>query len=255
VPGEKKELGASNQFRSDERGNERAFAVPAPPPPPAAPAIAPPPAAAAETVTQAAASPPIQGRQGPAAPQQTTPTQTQVQQAGARQQRAAEPSAQQAQLQTSVTAERPAAGAAGGAAGGIVSGRLAADAADSLRARKLAMAVEVVAPSASARWRVVDGRVVQRSSDAGTTWADQFTANAGVELTVGSAPSPTACWFVGRAGVVIRTADGRTWTRAKFPEQVDLVSVTAADAQSASVTTVDGRVFATTDGGATWRRR
>jgi photosystem II stability/assembly factor-like uncharacterized protein len=63
------------------------------------------------------------------------------------------------------------------------------------------------------------------------------------------------CWFVGRAGLVVRTTDGRAWALVSFPERLDLASITAADAQSASVTTVDGRVFVTTDGGATWRRR
>jgi hypothetical protein len=250
------EVGADSQFRRDERANERmrddavaALPPAAPPPPVAAPVELARPAQVAEN---AAAPPPtpIPSQQSPAAPQQMTQAQGQ-QQAGARQQPPPGPSAQQ---QVAVVAERPAAGAAG-RGGGIVSGRLAADSVEALRASKAAVAAEAIAPAAAARWRVVNGRVVQRSLDAGSTWADQFSANAGVELTIGSAPSATAAWFVGRAGVVIRTADGRAWTPAKFPEQVDLVSVTATDAQSASVTTVDGRVFATTDGGATWRRR
>jgi photosystem II stability/assembly factor-like uncharacterized protein len=35
----------------------------------------------------------------------------------------------------------------------------------------------------------------------------------------------------------------------------DLSAVKATDARSASVSTVDGRTFSTTDGGATWRRQ
>ncbi len=81
---------------------------------------------------------------------------------------------------------------------------------------------EVVPRDASARWRVVDGRTVQRSLDAGATWANQYSAEDGVMLTAGAAPTPTVCWLVGRAGVIVLTTDGRDWQRVKFPEPVDL---------------------------------
>ena len=111
-------------------------------------------------------------------------------------------------------------------------------------------------PSASTiRWRVVEGRIVQRSLDSGATWANQYTADSGVFLTAGTAPSSTVAWLVGRAGAIMVTMDGVSWERVTFPEVVELASVIASDARTATVTTVDGRRFATADGGRTWTRR
>jgi hypothetical protein len=75
-----------------------------------------------------------------------------------------------------------------------------------------------------------------------------------VQITATASPSSTVTWFVGRAGAVLLTVDGRTVTRVPFPEKTDLTAVTATDAQVAVVTTVDGRRFRTDDGGKTWRR-
>jgi photosystem II stability/assembly factor-like uncharacterized protein len=59
---------------------------------------------------------------------------------------------------------------------------------------------------------------------------------------------------VGKAGAVLLTTDGVTWRRVAFPEMADLSAVRATDARSATVSTVDGRMFTTTDGGETWSR-
>ncbi len=61
------------------------------------------------------------------------------------------------------------------------------------------------------------------------------------------------CWLVGAAGTVLRTADGHTFERVSFPVATKLSAVTAIDADRATVTTADGRVFTTTDGGRTWQ--
>ena len=45
--------------------------------------------------------------------------------------------------------------------------------------------------------------------------------------------------------MVLLTTDALAFTRLPFPEQVDLILVTAKDARVAAVTTVDGRVFET----------
>ncbi len=74
-------------------------------------------------------------------------------------------------------------------------------------------------------------------------------------LSAGAAPSSNVCWLVGRSGAIILTTDGRAWRRLKFSEPADLAAVTASDARRATVTTADGRVFGTTDGGRTWARR
>jgi photosystem II stability/assembly factor-like uncharacterized protein len=98
----------------------------------------------------------------------------------------------------------------------------------------------------------VDGGVVQQSIDGGATWATQYTLDAGTALVAGAAPSSSICWFVGDAGAVFVTADGRAWRRAPFPEATHLIAVTATDARNAEVVTADKRVFVTTDGGQRW---
>jgi hypothetical protein len=101
---------------------------------------------------------------------------------------------------------------------------------------------------APSRWRVVDGRV-ERGAPAGSEWTaiptDQpVTAVAGVNAQV--------AWAVGRGGLVLRTLDGRTWTRTAAPATDDLAGVTADDARSATVRSVAGTLYRTIDGGATW---
>jgi photosystem II stability/assembly factor-like uncharacterized protein len=127
--------------------------------------------------------------------------------------------------------------------------------AESVFLRGAAGVFDVPVPASSVRWRVLDGRTIQQSTDNGTTWAMQYAAADQVTLTAGAAPTPTTAWLVGKGGVVFVTADGRTWGRVTFPETVDLVSVTALNARNAVVTTADKRTFATADGGANWQRR
>jgi hypothetical protein len=114
---------------------------------------------------------------------------------------------------------------------------------------------ELDVASSFVRWRVVGGRTVQHSVDGGTTWTNQYTADPGVMLTSGTAPTPTVCWLVGRSGAILLTVDGKVWQRVTFPGTVDFAAVTASDARTATVTTIDDRQFATTDGGQTWTRR
>ena len=137
----------------------------------------------------------------------------------------------------------------------VAARRDAAAPAESASFRRVAAVLEIRTPDPAVRWRVVDGRLVQRSLDAGATWADQYRADDGVTLTAGVAPSTTACWIVGRAGAIVRTIDGRAWQRVRFPEPLDFTAVVAGDARTATVTAADGRQFATTDGGTTWTRR
>ncbi|MEQ1912257.1 MAG: hypothetical protein ABMA15_25780, partial [Vicinamibacterales bacterium] len=61
--------------------------------------------------------------------------------------------------------------------------------------------------------------------------------------------------LVGGGGLVLLTTDGASWNRSPLPAAVDLVSVVATDARTASVTAIDGRQFHTTDGGRTWTPR
>jgi Putative zinc-finger len=129
------------------------------------------------------------------------------------------------------------------------------DAAASSRAFNFATTPEtiIVSSNPSTRFRLLRGGGVQRSADAGATWQTEVTG-ATDTLTAGSSPSPSVCWLIGPSGTVLLSADGRSWRRRPFPETVDLRSITASDADSATVTTADGRAFVTTDGGQTWSR-
>jgi Photosynthesis system II assembly factor YCF48 len=116
------------------------------------------------------------------------------------------------------------------------------------------IAAEIISPETSSRWRLETSSTVSRSTDGGKSWVSQ-PIGLSVMLTAGASPSPTVCWMVGRAGVILLTTDGRTWQRVTFPEQVDLRSVSATSAESATVTTADNRTFTTIDGGRTWSPR
>jgi hypothetical protein len=129
-------------------------------------------------------------------------------------------------------------------------------AAEPALARSAARAGAAAAPEASTsapatRWRVLaDGRV-QRSLTAGASW-DAIAIDSTVHVTTGNAPSPMVCWLIGPRGVVLRTTDRLHFERLVFPEAVDLTEIRAATDLAATVTTRDGRTFATIDGGKTW---
>jgi hypothetical protein len=111
----------------------------------------------------------------------------------------------------------------------------------------------IVSSNPATRFRLLPGGGVQRSADGGATWRTEVTG-ATETLTAGASPSPSVCWLIGPSGTVLLSTDGRSWRRLAFPEAVDLRSVTATDNETATVTTVDGRAFVTTDSGRTWSR-
>ena len=108
--------------------------------------------------------------------------------------------------------------------------------------------------SAPMRWRILAGRRVELSLDAGSSWNVLSIEPAlTTPLVAGVAAGQSVCWLVGREGVVLLTTDGRTFRRVSLPEAVQLVSVTAEDNLRATVTAADGRRFSTVDGGLTWK--
>ncbi|MFN7914288.1 MAG: hypothetical protein U0Q55_03040 [Vicinamibacterales bacterium] len=141
-------------------------------------------------------------------------------------------------------AAAPPAPAAAVAAGAALRERAAADASP-------VPSFDVRAGAGKDRWRVAGSRV-QRSRDEGTTWAD-VPAPAGTSLLAASAPASGVCWLVGRGGVVLVFAEPQGVTRVPFPENVDLVGVTATSAREARVDAADGRRFVTRDTGITWQ--
>jgi photosystem II stability/assembly factor-like uncharacterized protein len=102
------------------------------------------------------------------------------------------------------------------------------------------------------RWRILPSKAVERSTTGGASW-EPIVIDPPATLTGGVAASSTVCWLIGRAGVVLRSVDGIHFDRVTFPEAVDLASVRSTGAAQAGVTTADGRVFVTIDGGLTWR--
>jgi hypothetical protein len=114
-----------------------------------------------------------------------------------------------------------------------------------------ATAVEFASPDAATRWRIVAGSRVERSTDAGRRW-NAVAALGSTRLIAGHAPSVNVVWLVGDAGAIYVTSDGARFARVPFVESTNLAAVVAVDDRQATVTAADGRVFRTTDRGATW---
>ena len=79
------------------------------------------------------------------------------------------------------------------------------------------------------------------------------TIDPPVHIIGGTAPLSATCWLIGRGGVVLLSTDGLKFSRVNFQEPTELKQIQATSARDASVTTADGRVFMTNDGGGTWR--
>jgi hypothetical protein len=109
----------------------------------------------------------------------------------------------------------------------------------------------VHSPDPQVVWRISGGHYVEMSADAGATWRAQWTSPS-AHLVAGSAPSAETCWLVGSGGIVLRTTDANIWQTITPPVSADFTSVAAVDAQSATISTTDGRSFQTHDGGKHW---
>ena len=101
-------------------------------------------------------------------------------------------------------------------------------------------------------WRILSGDVIERSVDR-LKWEVVKIDPPVQGLTGGTAPSATVCWIVGRAGLILRTTDGKEFTRVVPPAPADLIAIAAQDAMQATVTTAGGQMFTTADGGKTWK--
>jgi hypothetical protein len=117
--------------------------------------------------------------------------------------------------------------------------------------RVASVGVDVAAPDARRRWRVLADSI-ERTDDGGSSWTTVHLLR-GASIAGGSSPASTVCWLVGPNGVVILTVDASLFTHVDVPGRPDLRSVTATDARSAVVTASDGRRFRTDDSGRTWR--
>jgi hypothetical protein len=117
------------------------------------------------------------------------------------------------------------------------------------------------APSGLTFWRAGIAGIIEHSANAGNAWVLQKSPSR-EDWLAGAAVSDTVCWLVGRNGAIGRTVDGERWERVAPPAQAatamagksaDWTGITARDAQTATVTSSDGRKFATKDGGMSWQ--
>lgn len=211
-------------------------AVPPPPPPP----VTPPPDALA------------QARSNPAGQSATTP-----------------PGVPASTSQSvTVTGEAPPVNTAGGTFGGVVKDKKTADLPlngrnfQALTALKTAgeTSIQIKSPLGKVIWRIEKNGSIEGSTNAGGSWKPQSSPST-QEWVAGAAVSDTTCWIVGRNGSIARTTNGERWEKiappptsadasGKFP---DWTSVTASDAQTATITASDQRRFTTHDGGKTWQ--
>jgi photosystem II stability/assembly factor-like uncharacterized protein len=111
-------------------------------------------------------------------------------------------------------------------------------------------------------WRVGIAGVIERSTDAGKTWAAQVSPYK-EDWLAGAVVSETVCWIAGRNGAIARTTDGKNWESVAPPSQSasnnakspDWTGIAASDARTVTITANDGNKFATTDGGKTWQQQ
>jgi photosystem II stability/assembly factor-like uncharacterized protein len=112
----------------------------------------------------------------------------------------------------------------------------------------------VFARNGTARWQLLPGGKIERSSDGGITWSPQ-NSGVSVELLMGSAPSDTVCWIIGREGTILKTTDGGGhWSKVAWPGG-EIIGIDGTDAMHAIV--YDGTTgvpvrLATNDGGVVW---
>lgn len=145
------------------------------------------------------------------------------------------------------------AGAAGGRGGGGRGTGGGARAGAAAPARDAGVARQSEIATVAVRWRIrLDGSV-EKTTTGGTTWNRINFNPPNPAVTGGVAPSAEVCWLIGRNGLVLRTTDGARFTPLTFPEAVDLRSIVAADGLHATVTTTDGRIFRTENGGLSWQ--
>lgn len=123
--------------------------------------------------------------------------------------------------------------------------------AQSATALRTLPAFTVSSPASSIAWRV-RGPEIERSTDGGSTWSHEFTADRLV--LAGSAVNGDVVWMVGAQGLVLRRTTAG-WSAAPPPTGAALSRVEAASPTEAMVSTADGTGFHTVDGGATWAAR
>jgi hypothetical protein len=111
--------------------------------------------------------------------------------------------------------------------------------------------VMIATPDPAVFWRIAPDGLVEHSTDTGATWeGTQISSHE--PLLAGAAPERNVCWLVGRDGLILVTRDARRWKQLEPPVRMDIVSVEAKDASSATIKLADGTRYETSDGGKKW---
>jgi hypothetical protein len=118
-------------------------------------------------------------------------------------------------------------------------------------ANMISTIISIPTPDKQVIYRIVGAGFVERTTDAGATWQGQLVSQNS-DIAAGSAPSAKICWLVGRAGAIFRTSDGTNWKKIPPPASVDLVSVNATNASTATVTAAGGQKYSTENAGKIW---
>ena len=101
-------------------------------------------------------------------------------------------------------------------------------------------------------WSLQSDGVIYGTHDR-KSWAPQYTG-LGQEFLAGVAPSNTVCWAVGRKGLILQTTDGTHWTPISSPTTSDVIGITAAGKDVATIFTASGTSYSTFDGGSNWQK-
>jgi hypothetical protein len=109
------------------------------------------------------------------------------------------------------------------------------------------------------QWTLSRKGAVQRSSDSGKTWQTVSVADAAGFRALSAVGANI--WVGGKAGALYHSPDsGQTWIRVEPAAEgkkldQDIVSLDFADGLVGTISTANGGVWTTSDGGQTWQRK
>lgn len=101
----------------------------------------------------------------------------------------------------------------------------------------------------------IDGERLERSTSGDVWTAVPLPQGTLASDIIGGVAAGETVWLVGRGGLVLRASGGGPFARVPSPASIDLLSVVAKDARTATVVASNGRRYTTTDGGRRWTVR